>query len=54
MTNQNCDEQNRAQIAAARNPSQEDKWKSFERSFNSDFIEEVKRQHDGAERLQMA
>jgi hypothetical protein len=54
MANQNRSKQDRAQIAADRNLSQEDKWKSFERSFDDDFIKKVKRQHDGAERLQMA
>ena len=34
--------------------SQEEYWKSMERSFNPDFIERVKKQYDGAERLQMA
>jgi hypothetical protein len=54
MTNRNDGSRKRNQNAARHQLSQEEKWESLERSFNKDFIEKVKKQKDGAERLQMA
>lgn len=54
MTNSNFASRKPTLDPDKRQLSQEEKWKSLERSFNQDFIKKVKEQHDGAERLQMA
>lgn len=54
MTNRNEGERQRSLNTAKPQLSQDEYWKSLERSFNPDFIKKVKKQYDGAERLQMA
>lgn len=54
MTNRNKGGRKPMPNTAKPQLSQDEYWKSLERSFNPDFIEKVKKQYDGAERLQMA
>ncbi|MFT8638529.1 hypothetical protein [Bifidobacterium sp.] len=54
MADRKKDSQSRNLNPAKRQLIQEKQWESLERSFNKDFIKKVKKQYDGADRLQTA